>query len=225
MNAANSVRPVLKQLGAVAERTGCAVILVGHLNKKGGRAAYRGLGSIDIFAAARSVLTVGKADPGDNIRLAVHNKSNLAPAGPAQAFGLDPSTGFYWAGESDAAVDDILGGRRQPKPDKPESRSSEAQLFIRSALRNGPVPSADVLDMAVERGIAEKTLQRAKSETGVYSRKIDGVWCWELAIEAEYTEVYVDSSNSQGSHDVQDGQCKAMTVLAPTTIMPESEAG
>ena len=222
MNAANSVRPVLKQLGAVAERTGCAIILVGHLNKKGGRATYRGLGSIDIFSAARSVITVGKTDSSDNIRMAVHNKSNLAPAGPTQTFGLDPVSGFYWAGESDANVDDVLNGKRRQS--KPENKSTEAQSFIKSVLRNGLVPSANILDMADERGIAEKTLQRAKSDLGVYSRKIDGVWCWELPIEAEYTEVYEDghgSHYSQHSQNTQDGHCTALTILA---TLPDIES-
>ena len=33
MNKANEVRPIFRRLAEVAERTGCAVILIGHLNK------------------------------------------------------------------------------------------------------------------------------------------------------------------------------------------------
>ena len=33
MNRANEVRPMFRRLADVAERTGCAVILIGHLNK------------------------------------------------------------------------------------------------------------------------------------------------------------------------------------------------
>ena len=62
MHSANGIRPLMKALGAVAEWTGCAIVIIGHLNKKGGKAQYRGLGSIDIYAAARSVLTVGRLD-------------------------------------------------------------------------------------------------------------------------------------------------------------------
>lgn len=222
MNAANSVRPVLKQLGAVAERTGCAVVLVGHLRKGGGKTTYRGLGSIDIFAAARSVLTVGRADDGGNIRIAVHSKSNLAPAGPSQSFGLDPDMGFYWAGESDATADDILSGRRHTKP---ENKSAEAQSFIWGILRNGPVPSADILEMAAVRGIAEKTLQRAKTDLGVSSRKIGGAWCWELPLEAEYTEVAERDNCNQHSQDGQRGHPSALAILPPLTAMPPPESG
>ena len=43
MNRANEVRPMFRRLADVAERTGCAVILIGHLNKAaGGQSAYRG---------------------------------------------------------------------------------------------------------------------------------------------------------------------------------------
>ena len=98
MNSANGVRPLMKQLGTVAARHGCAVLLVGHLHKKGGKAAYRGLGSVDIYAAARSVLTVGRIPVDENMRAIVHNKSNLSSAGVPQAFGLDPAGGFTWLG-------------------------------------------------------------------------------------------------------------------------------
>ena len=36
MNRANEVRPMFRRLADVAERTGCAVILIGHLNKAAG---------------------------------------------------------------------------------------------------------------------------------------------------------------------------------------------
>lgn len=60
MHRANEVRPVMKRVAAMAERTGCAVILIGHMNKAQGlKSGYRGLGSIDFRAAARSILVVG----------------------------------------------------------------------------------------------------------------------------------------------------------------------
>lgn len=61
MNRANETREVMKSIANVAQRTGCAIVLVGHLNKaQGSSSAYRGLGSIDFRAAARSVLIVGR---------------------------------------------------------------------------------------------------------------------------------------------------------------------
>ena len=51
MNRANEARDMTKKLGALAEKTKCAIILIGHMNKaSGNKAAYRGVGSIDFFA-------------------------------------------------------------------------------------------------------------------------------------------------------------------------------
>ena len=53
MNRANEIRTVLKNVASVAARTGCAIVLVGHLNKAAGaNSAYRGLGSIDFSAVS-----------------------------------------------------------------------------------------------------------------------------------------------------------------------------
>lgn len=50
MNRANEARDMTKKLGALAEKTKCAIILIGHMNKaSGNKAAYRGMGSIDFF--------------------------------------------------------------------------------------------------------------------------------------------------------------------------------
>jgi len=67
MNRANSVRPLMQHLKKIAATTGCAIVLVGHLNKNiSNKASYRGLGSIDIIAAARSVLLIGKDEENPN---------------------------------------------------------------------------------------------------------------------------------------------------------------
>jgi RecA-family ATPase len=51
----HGVRMSLKPLADLARRTDCAILLVRHLRKKeGGRALYRGLGSIGFVAAART---------------------------------------------------------------------------------------------------------------------------------------------------------------------------
>ena len=60
MYRANEVRPILAALVLLAEQYNCAIVCVRHLSKAPySRAIYRGLGSIDFTAAARSVLLVG----------------------------------------------------------------------------------------------------------------------------------------------------------------------
>lgn len=76
MNRANEARDMTKRLGALAEKYKCAIILIGHMNKaSGNKAAYRGMGSIDFFAVARSVLLVSRVEGEPNIRAVVQIKT------------------------------------------------------------------------------------------------------------------------------------------------------
>lgn len=85
MHRANEIRPVLKHLGMIAEKYNCAIVLIGHMNKAAGsKSTYRGLGSIDIQATARSVLLVARLRDKPNIRIMAHDKSSLAPTGAAK---------------------------------------------------------------------------------------------------------------------------------------------
>jgi KaiC/GvpD/RAD55 family RecA-like ATPase len=208
MHSSNSIRPLMKRLSDVAERTGCACILIGHLNKKGGKAQYRGLGSIDIYAHARSVLTVGIPGDDETKRAIVHNKSNLSPAGSPVAFRLDPVHGFCWEGNCDITIDELLGNK---KP-QPESQFMKARRLIETSLAHGAVPAVEIMEMAKDNDISEKTLNRAKTDLGVQSSKRHDGWYWELPIDVEYTEVT--------NQDSQDGHCSHMTAL---TILPRKE--
>lgn len=70
MHRANEIRPIMKRVAAMAEQNGCAVVLIGHMNKAQGlKAGYRGLGSIDFRAAARSVLLVGRTKDDPSVRI------------------------------------------------------------------------------------------------------------------------------------------------------------
>ena len=72
MHRANEIRPLMKRISVLAEKYQCAIVLVGHMNKAAGnKAAYRGMGSIDFFAVARSVLLVGRVEGEENIRAVV----------------------------------------------------------------------------------------------------------------------------------------------------------
>ena len=57
INAANEVRPRFNCLIRIAKETGCAIVIINHLNKMfGTKAIYRTPGSIDIVGAVRSAL-------------------------------------------------------------------------------------------------------------------------------------------------------------------------
>jgi hypothetical protein len=199
----NGMRPLMKQLGDTAERMGCAVVLISHLNKTGGRAQYRGLVSFDIYAAARSVLTVGKLPLDENMRAIVHTKSNLSPLGKSQAFGMDENGGFCWLGDCDATADEILSG----KP-KTESQFARARRLIETKLARGEAPVVEIMQLADEEGISFKTFKRAKEALGVISFRRGGRWYWDLPVDV----VYGDSPPEAGQHE-HGGQANALVPL------------
>ena len=87
MHRANEIRPIMKHIAELAGKYKCAVILIGHMNKCSvGKSAYRGLGSIDFQAAARSVLIVGRIKDEPETRVVCQTKSSLAPEAKAVAF-------------------------------------------------------------------------------------------------------------------------------------------
>ncbi len=89
MNRANEARDMTKRLGVLAEKYKCAIVLIGHMNKAAGnKAAYRGMGSIDFYAVARSVLLVGRIEGEPELRALVQIKNNLAAFGHSKAFRL-----------------------------------------------------------------------------------------------------------------------------------------
>ena len=108
MHRANEIRPVLKHLGMIAEKYNCAVILIGHMNKAAGsKSTYRGLGSIDIQATARSVLLVARLRDKPNIRIMAHDKSSLAPTGDAIGFEMTEDRGMTCIGPYDITIDEL----------------------------------------------------------------------------------------------------------------------
>ena len=176
MNRANEARDMTKKLGALAEKTKCAIILIGHMNKAAGnKAAYRGMGSIDFFAVARSVLLVGRIEGEANTRAVVQIKNNLAAFGHAKAFELSES-GFQWLGDYDITVDEVLGGIA-PKANKIE----QAKKILRElAETQNAVQSNEVFELAEEHGISKRTMENAKKELGIKAKKINNAWYWEL---------------------------------------------
>lgn len=156
--------------------TECAVILIGHLNKAaGGQSAYRGLGSIDFRAAARSVLLIGRVKREPNVRVIVHDKSSLAPEGKPIAFCLDPETGFSWIGEYDITADELLSGAGGNTATKTE----QAERLILDLLADGKeLASEDLVKAAAEAGISERTVQNAKRNMGgvLGARRVGGQW-------------------------------------------------
>ena len=162
MNRANEVRPVFRKLGMIAEKTGCAIVLIGHLNKSSGtQSTYRGLGSIDIMAAVRSLIFIGKVRKNPTTRVLIHEKSSLAPPGETMAFKLGDEEGFRWVGAYEISADELLDGK--------EGKATETKLergakLIRELLADKKEISIRELDeKAKEQGISGRTMRDVRS--------------------------------------------------------------
>jgi len=165
------VRSTLMHLMKVAERTGCAILCIGHLTKSQGKSQYRGLGSQDIYNAIPSVLNLGKVD--DGTRVMVHNKSNFFDTGVPIAFSLQG--GFHWLGEYDITLDELLAGEKSSGRDRQRTAAKE---FLSEELANGQVYVNELFAMAEKLGIKMKTLRRAKSDLGIKALQLADGWVW-----------------------------------------------
>ena len=171
-----NLRNVFGRLGKIAEDTGCAVVLIGHMNKNGnGKSIYRGLGSIDVAAIARSVLLVGRDldDPYRRIMLPI--KSSLAPEGPAFAFELDPVNGFNWVGACSYTADELLGNAPHV-----ETKLQKAKDKLQEILYDADLPGKDVYEKMEELEIGKRTIDAAKKALGVAVYRKDDMWYWHL---------------------------------------------
>lgn len=183
MHRANEIRPVLKHLGIIAEKHNCAIILIGHMNKaSGSKSTYRGLGSIDIQATARSVLLVARLRDKTNIRIMAHDKSSLAPAGDAIGFEMTEDNGMVCIGPYDITIDELLSGNEG----RGKKKLDIAENFIKEYFgTNKVIPSNEIMMEAAKRSIKRNTLLSAKKKLGITSDKEkadDGTiyWTWAM---------------------------------------------
>ena len=176
MHRANEIRPLMKRIAVLAEKYHCAIILIGHMNKNSnGKSSYRGLGSIDFQAAARSVLIVGRIKDEPEVRVVCHTKSSLAPEGKAIAFHLDKNNGFEWIGEYDISADELLNGEGKGQ------KTRKAKEFLLEILADGGMAQKKIEEEAEKLGIKKKTLRNAKMELGIDSVKRGNQWYWMLS--------------------------------------------
>jgi AAA domain len=170
---AEGARRIMTGLKQLARRWNCTILGLRHLTKDG-----KVRGSIEINAAARSMLLVGEIF---GQRLVAHSKSNLAPKGTSWAYDFGAGR-LEWAGESNHTAEDLL---KKPK-DKPRQR--EAGEFVEHFLARGPRAAAEVEHRAAAEGISRSTLNRTKEALGVRSFQRKRQWFWEKPQPTELSE-------------------------------------
>jgi hypothetical protein len=215
------VRGVLHQLAGIADRRGCTIILIRHLNKTGGaQAIYRGGGSIGIAGAARAAF-LAALDPDDEAgarRVFAPVKCNLGPKPPALSYVLvsDPARGcaaVEWTGPTEHRADDLL---RQRGDDEERTERDEAADWLAAYLEvNGPSRAADVKRAARADGIAERTLARARQKLGVTVKRLGFQQPVEWSLDA--SRATPDASRANRASTPNPGTAGTTETTAGTT--------
>ena len=191
------VRTVLEPLGDLAARLHVAVICNNHFSKGGGNANNRIIGSVAFVNQARAAFIV-TPDPDDNTRLLlIPSKTNIGPMSYGLAYrlegvGLEVNANMIvtsrvaWdSSPVTITADQALAACSAAGEGK--SARSEAEMFLRETLANGPVPQKDVKDAVEGAGLAWATMRRAKNKLGVKTQRVSigmdgsGHWVWSLA--------------------------------------------
>lgn len=181
LNAANEMRSKFNHLIAVAKDTGCAIVIIAHMNKmRETSPLYRTSGSIDIAGVARSILAItrtpNKENP--NERVMVQVKSNLAPTGSAILFEVGEK-GIAFIDEIEMTAEQAFFSIA-PKIGRPSAECEAATAFILDLMKAGKLTATACEGFLKDKGFKKSTIKKAKKNAGVVSVKEGMIWYWTL---------------------------------------------
>ena len=77
-------------------------------------------------------------------------------------------------GEYDVTADDLLSGTAKG------TKKQAAIEFLENLLSDGQIPQTEILSLAKQKDIAEKTLRTAKETLQIKSKRINNQWYWSI---------------------------------------------
>lgn len=182
MNRAGATRPVMNKLVSLAKRRNCAIIMIGHMTKSNNKGLYRGLGSIDIAAAARSVLLVARLKNHSEMRVLAHVKNNLAPIGESILFSINERSDITWIRKSKMTAEQVL----EETYEEGSSKLDRAISIIKEKMSSGCCAANELISYCEQQGISKRTLNMAKSKLQIDSVKKKDGWYW--IIDPDYDD-------------------------------------
>ena len=170
------VRKIMHRLGIWASLYDCAIVLIGHLNKNtSSKDLYRSLGSIDVMAAARSVLQVSCSEDKQGIKVLKQVKSSLAPKGKDICFRLDAEQGIVWFYNEENNSEN-----GQKMHNEQYTKQELTAKLLHKVLINGPVAANAIVQYFSKADISERTVMLMKKLLGIKSFRKGGKWYWVL---------------------------------------------
>ena len=172
MNTAQSVGNLMRELSRVAFTTNTAIVVVCHLTKNSvGKEIDRHLGSSDIINAARSVISATRENDEDDIVTVKHLKSTLAKRAKP----------FYYEIVGNGVIEFM--SREEAEDNITEVSVSKKEIAIEmiiNLLSGGARQSKEIIDIIKSAGIGNSTINAAKREAFIVSKKIGDNWIWQL---------------------------------------------
>ena len=178
---AGRARRLMHRLSLWASTYDCAVVLIGHLNKKeNSKGLYRSLGSIDVVAAARSVLQVERDPEDTDIRIVTQIKNSLGPADAMIRFEIRPQTGFSWI-----SVDTVPMSEKKAELPTFETKMDKAAYLIKDLLSQGDMRSTEIYDRLKAEGISQRTAEDTRKNIGIRCYRKMKQWYWSIRSQEE----------------------------------------
>ena len=172
MNAPNRTREKLGYISELAEKYKVAVVLICHFNKNGkGDAITRVLGSTDIMGICRSYIALGPVPGEDDMKFMSHEKSSLDKRGKTILFEINPDKGgIVYLGENNLTMDDYTAIRNKKRVSNAPAVEAAKQLIMNN-MPEGRRLAKELKNLAAANMISDSSLQRAREELGIITRK------------------------------------------------------
>ena len=157
----------IKQVGEVVERP------------KGSKGLYRSLGSIDVVAAARSVLQVERDTENPDIRIVHQIKNSLAPTAEDIRFSISADKGFRWL----ECRPQFFGKQQLDTEPKFDTEQQKAVYWIKHFLEKGDMSANEIYCRLDNEGVSKRVARMVKTEMGIHCYQKKRRWYWSVQLE------------------------------------------
>lgn len=231
----DSIRLVTDPLSELIEKTGTAVIVVDHVNKRVAKgaepmAAVGGSGS-GFPAACRMGFLVGTDPDNEENKVLANIKSNVRQKAPAIFFEVDeveldgledsiPTLVQDYEGPMDA-IRLVSSQRETGKVGRPADKRAQAAEWLTNYLADAgePVKASAIYEDALQHGMTRRTLRRAAQDMGVEKIGQGPGLMWDLPDEIK--ELLAEASDSAENGDTTVSHTPKHVTTVPAPEVPE----
>jgi hypothetical protein len=209
------VRRALDPMARMADRTGAVIAGIAHFNKSVGQDASSLVTGSGAFKDVARFIFAFATDPEDGAQVITQTKNSLGMSNlPSLDYRIieaivptakgDARVGrFVPGGISERSVHDILAAQAHGSE---RNEGTRAEDYLKKMLSDGPKPSKEVDETAREgERIAKRTLDRARADLGIKSRKVGAVWWVALPDHEGDLAALLPAETSKGAKNAKVG--------------------